>query len=413
MFGMFVGYLFPPAILSISMILFGVNALWNVNPKLWFRDKWWLMGVAWVAMFAISWFWSEDKGDWETRFQLKLPFLILPLAFTFLPRFSSQQLQWLIVIVGLMLTGSALYSMSFLVLDPVHYIHEYKQSHILPTLPKGDHISASMGVAVFIISGVYVWPMLAQRWMKWVVGICLAILVIHLHVLAVKCGIISFYLFVIGWCIYATFTRRKILGLIVLVSLPVVCFLVVRFVPTLHERVAYTWYSYFMFKNGDHSGKYGDISRLMSYKLSMELIKEHPLLGVGAGDIKSQMDLAYAKEYPDVIQADRLYPHNQFLVNALGCGIPAMLIFVLWYLMPLFSLRRNRQSFFFFMVWLMGLFELMIEPHLEGQLGIFVFIIFLLLQWHEMGSQPGMSPPGPIRSGGAFPSNSSATLSAG
>ena len=384
MCAMFVGYLFPPAILSISMIAFGINALWGVHPRLWFKDKWWLMGVAWVAMFAISGLWSENKEIWETRVQLKLPFLILPLAFTFLPRFSAKQLQWFILSVAIMLTCGALYSMSFLILDPVHYIAEYKQSHILPTLPKGDHISASMGVSVFIISAVYMWPRLQERWVKWVVGICLCVLVVHLHVLAVKCGLISFYLFVVGWSIYVLVARRKIIGLAILLALPVVFFLVGRFVPTLHERVAYTWFSYFMFKAGDHSGKYGDISRLMSYSLSVKLIKQHPWLGVGAGDIKDQMDSAYARTYPDVQQVDRLYPHNQFLVNALGCGIPAMLIFVFWYFMPLARLKRNRQSFFFFMVWLMGLFELMIEPHLEGQLGIFVFLIYLLVQKHQM-----------------------------
>ncbi len=413
MCGMFVGYLFPPAILSISMMVFGVNALWGVHPKQWFRDKWWLMGVAWVAMFAMTWFWSENKGDWETRFQLKLPILILPLAFTFLPRFSLKQLTWLILIIGLMLAGSAFYSISFLVRDPVHYIREYKQSHILPTLPKGDHISASMGVAVFIITGVYFWPMLKETWVKWVVGICLAILVIHLHILAVKCGLISFYLFVIGWSIYAIATRKKMIGLVILLSLPVIFFLVGTFVPTLRERAAYTGFSYFMFKNGDHSGKYGDISRLMSYKISVDLIKQYPWLGVGAGDIKDQMDKAYAIEYPEVQQVDRLYPHNQFLVNALGCGIPAMLIFVCWYFMPLLTLKRNRQSFFFFMVWMMGLFELMIEPHLEGQLGVFVFLIYLLLQKHELGAPGGEGEQSRVTGGTAFPANGSAALSPG
>ena len=385
---MFVGYLFPPAVLSISMIAFGVNALWGVNPRLWFKDKWWLAGVAWVAMFAITWFWSANKGDWEVRFQLKLPFLILPLAFTFLPQFSRKQIELFTLIVALMLTGGAFYSLSFLLRDSAHAISEYKQSHILPTLPKGDHISASLGVAVFIILGVYTWPFLNNKSVKWVVGICLAVLVIHLHIIAVKSGLIAFYVFVIGWCIYEIVARKKVVGLIMLLALPVIFFLVGRFVPTLRERVAYTGFSYYMFKSGDHSGKYGDISRLMSYKLAVDLIKSHPLLGVGAGDIKDQMDSTYARVYPEVLQADRLYPHNQFLVNALGCGIPAMCVFVFWLFMPLAKLKRNRQSFFFFMIWLIGFFELMIEPHLEGQLGIFVFLFFLLFQKHELNREP-------------------------
>jgi len=381
---MFVGYLFPPAVLSISMMLFGVNALRDVNPRLWFKDRWWLVGVAWVLMFAITWFWSDNKGDWEVRFQLKLPFLILPMAFTFLPQFSAKQLQLLTLTVAIMLTGSAFYSLSFLIMDPVHSIHGYKLSHILPTLPKGDRINATMGIAVFIILAVYVWPILASRAAKWVIGVCIAIMVIHLHIIAVKSGLIALYIFVIGWSIYTMVAKRSVVAFVILLAVPLTFFLAGRFVPTLRERVAYTGFSYYMFKHGDHSGKYGDISRLMSYSIALDIIKKHPLLGVGAGDIKDQMDTTYARVYPEVQQVDRLYPHNQFLVNALGCGIPAMLLFVLWLFMPLAKLKRNRQSFFFFMVWLIGFFELMIEPHLEGQLGIFVFLFFLLFQKHEL-----------------------------
>ena len=139
-----------------------------------------------------------------------------------------------------------------------------------------------------------------------------------------------------------------------------------------------------MQEHGDHSGRFGDNNRLYSYKIAVDLIKKHPLTGVGTGDIKSSMDTGYAARYPEVPAMARLIPHNEFLVVGLGCGIPAMILFSIWVFMPLASLKKNRQSFFFFMAWLILLLQLMIEPVLEVQMGVFVYLFFLLLQKHEL-----------------------------
>jgi hypothetical protein len=80
-----------------------------------------------------------------------------------------------------------------------------------------------------------------------------------------------------------------------------------------------------------------------------------------------------------VQQQDILLPHNQFLIVALGCGVPALLVFTLWVFMPLRQLRRNRASFFFLMVWLILFLQLAIEPVFEVQYGVFVYLFFLLL----------------------------------
>ncbi len=104
--GIMVGFLFPPALLSIFTFLFGVNAIRDVSPRRWVEDKWWLVGVVLVAIYAITYFWSDNKADWETRLQTKLAFLLLPLAFYFLPRFSAKQLQLITVIFALALLGN-------------------------------------------------------------------------------------------------------------------------------------------------------------------------------------------------------------------------------------------------------------------------------------------------------------------
>jgi O-antigen ligase len=167
-------------------------------------------------------------------------------------------------------------------------------------------------------------------------------------------------------------------------SLPVILLLAIKIMPTFAERANYIGFSYYMFKIGDRSGNYGDNNRLMSYVLAADLIKQHPVLGVGTGDMQARMDSAYAAKYPTVPINARLLPHNQFLIVGLGCGIPAMLVFAVWVFMPLSRLRRNRESFFFFIVWVILFLQLMVEPVLEVQLGVFVYLFFLLLQQHQL-----------------------------
>lgn len=382
--GMFAGFLASRALLSISMFLFGINAIRDVPPRQWLRQRWWLLGLCWVAMYAVSWLWSEDKGTWSNHLQTKLPFLLLPLAFAYQPRFSAQQMRLLTVSLAVMLVGAAFYSVSFFLIDPEFYTHEYHVAHMLPTLPKKDHIRCSLSMALFVIWCVYAWPQLTGRGIRWFVGVSVAVLVTYLHVLAAKSGLISFYMFLAAYGVYMATARRKLVWLLLIVAIPATGVAAMWLMPTFRERVHFIDYTVYMAKRGDISGKIGDIARVISYKLAFISISEHPWTGVGTGDMKHEMDTLYATHYPQIPENGKLLPHNQALTIAVGCGIPAMLLFVVWVCAPLVRLRRNRQSFFFFIVWLILLLQLMIEPVLEVQFGVFVYLFFLLLFMQEL-----------------------------
>lgn len=381
---MFVGFLVSRVALSISMFLLGVNAIRDIPPRQWFKNKWWLLGVLWVLTYVITYFWSEDKHNWDTRWQTKLPFLLLPLAYAYMPKFTPRQLQFITISTGAALMCSAIYSLSFLITEPATYIAGYKISVVLPTLPKEDHVRASLSIALYLIWCVYLWPRIETRSARMVTGSFMLFLVIFLHILAAKNGLISLYLFLALYGLYLAVVRRKVAGVILVIAIPVTVMLGIRFVPTLRERANYIGYTIFMFQHGDNSGNFGDINRLYSYNVAIQIIKDHPLTGVGTGDMLTMMDKVYARMYPNVPDGKVLLPHNQFLVVALGCGIPAMILFIIWILMPLAQVKRNRESFFFVVVWLVLLLQLMIEPVLEVQIGVFVFLYFLLLQRHEM-----------------------------
>ncbi len=382
--GMFAGFLFSRVAMSISMFFFGLNAIRDIPPRQWLRQKWWLLGLAWVAVYALTWFWSEDKGEWGNHLQTKLPFLLLPLAFSYQPKFSAKEIQFFTLSVAVMLLIGAGYTIGCFLADPHYYISEYKVSHMLPTLPKRDHIRSSMASALFIVWAIYAWPQLTDKRIKGLVATCILLLVAYIHILAAKSGLLSFYLFVGAWGIYMSFGKRKIVGLMVIIAIPITVMLAAKLIPTLRERITYIGFTIFMYNHHERTDNLGDVARITSYKLSSELIKQNPLNGTGTGDMKHEMDRLYLEKYPQIAENGRLLPHNQFLTVALGCGIPAMLIFMVWVVAPLAQIRRNRQSFFFFIVWFLLLIQLMIEPALETQYGVFIYLFFLLLHLQEL-----------------------------
>lgn len=381
-FIMVAGFLFSRALLSLGMVLLGVNTLWNVSPRKWLEHRWWLTGAAWVAMYALTWFWSNDKVTWGVMVQMKLPILLLPLSFSFLPRFTARQLQTFTIGMGIMLFGGACYSLSFLVAHFQHYIAEYAISHMMPTPVYGDYICFSTGISLFIVWCVYFWPQLTGKGVKLLMGFIVTFLIVYIHILASKSGLIALYVFFLAWSIYYCFAKKSFQGIIIIICIPLLLWAGIRFIPTLQERKAHIVYTWYNLKAGDKTGKLGDLARLISYDIAVKLIIQHPLTGVGAGDLVTEMDRGYALWYPDVKGNNKLIPHNQFLSVGLGCGIPAMLLFAVWVFMPLTRLGKNRESFFFFIVWFILLFQLMIEPFLEGQFGTFVFLFFLLFFRH-------------------------------
>lgn len=375
--GMIGGFLVSRALSSMGIIGFGIIALFNINPREWFRHKWWLLGCGWIAAYAISYFWSADKGYWDTTLQVKLPILLLPVSFALLPKFSVKQLQVFMIAVSLMLLAGACYSVSFLIRNWAYYIHEYGSSQMLPTPAKSDHIRFSMCIALFVIWCIYFWKHISG-WMRWFAGITITLLIIYLHILAAKSGLITLYAFFVLWGINIAMNKQRVLGIGIIIGLAVFITFAVKNIPTLSRRLDYIKYNYDMYRNGDRTGQFSDLSRLISYDVALKLIAQHPWIGVGVGDIPDDMKTAYRRYYPQIEQERQILPHNQLLTVTVGCGIPVGILFLIWSLAPLTWLRRRKERIFLIAAWFGIFLQLMIEPVLEVQYGVFVYLFFLL-----------------------------------
>ncbi|MBA3829443.1 MAG: O-antigen ligase family protein [Taibaiella sp.] len=377
---MIAGFLVWRPLNSICTILFGINALRSIHPKEWIKQKWWLLGVCWVGMYALTYFWSTDIYSWHERFDTKLPVLLLPLGFAFLPRFSIKQLQIFTVAVSLMMLAGAAYSAYFFVQSSSYYINEYGQSQVLPTPVENDHICFSIGIAVVVAWCVSIFPYLVSKAVRWLAVVTIVLLSVFLHLLAAKSGLVAWYVFVLGWCIYVAIRKNKLVGIGMIVAGVLFVVAAFRYVPTFRNKIGYVEYTYGLYKSGSRTGDYSDMGRVISYDIAVKLIKEHPWGGVGAGDILEAMKGGYDRWYPQVKEEQRLFPHNQFLTIALGCGLPAVLLFIAWLLYPLVYVPKTRAGIFFIITWCMLLVPLLVEPFLEIQFGVFVYLFFVLWQ---------------------------------
>ena len=120
------------------------------------------------------------------------------------------------------------------------------------------------------------------------------------------------------------------------------------------------------------------IQRLVLWKISSLLIREHPIAGVGTGDVREAFSRKLT-ETQSKLAGSPMRSHNQFLAIAVALGIPALLFF----LFALFY-APIRQGWFndyiFLSFFLIAFVSMITEDTLESQPGVsFVMFFYSLL----------------------------------
>jgi len=377
------GLLCARGLASVSMIVFGLNAIWDKNPRLWLRQKWWLLIVLWFGVYVLSYFWTANTQEWLNHVQVKLPFLLLPLAFTLLPAWSKKQKEWFTWGLALLMLGAVVYGLWPLFNHFSYYLNSYKYAHVLPTAMYNDHISFSTAVACSIAWIGYFSATIASKWRSLGLRIVVIVLIVYLHVLAAKTGLVAFYIYLLGMAI-AQFRRSAIKGLKVVLVAVVCGFTAYACFPTLRERIGYSFVTWMNFKTGERTGIYSDEARMISYKVGIKILSVHPVLGVGVGDVLDCMKLGYRQDFPKVQEAQMLWPHNQFLTTAVSVGLLGLVPMIGWLFWPLVRQKRSRAGLNFTLNFFILLVPLMVDVTFEVQAGVGVFLIFYLWNKKEM-----------------------------
>jgi len=286
-----------------------------------------LIGV--FLLFVASSLWrADDLRELGERLRIGLPFLALPLAWSMLPAWQNWEK-----------TAVAAFAAAFFCLNAAialgYYATHYEAMQARITfsgamwVPSGDHIRFSLMLVLAFFCAVW----LMHQYRSRLAASAAFFLLVSLHLLAVRSGLLALYASLFVAALWYIFTQRRfLLGAAMLLAVAAAPVAAYYALPSFRTKINLTIYNVQLMQQGE-IGNYADTNRLLSYKIAWQIFRENPLLGVGMGNVRQQVQDIYTRDYP---AQPFLFPHNQILSYLVGMGIVGTGIFLLLFLLPLF-----------------------------------------------------------------------------
>jgi O-antigen ligase len=387
---MLVGLFFSRAVLSIAMIFFVAASIISVNPRKTIKEfiaqpLLWAISLLFFIPF-ISGLWS-DTGQWQGIMLIKLPLLLMPLAFAADPGFTTRYWNWLGMLFILLVLGGSALSIIQYASDFNEVNEQYLQAKTLITPLNNDHVRFSWMVNIAIIACCYLYAQYRKfktnSWLILLVAVCL---VIFLHILAARTGLLSFYG---GLLLFICIEGRKRLklqwimtGSLFILLLPVAAYFIL---PSFRNRIQYFNYERHFFKRADYIPGSNDGMRLISIRGGGSLMLHHPIAGVGFGNMKPMMNQWYDQHYPLMHETDKILPSSEWILYGAGTGVPGFLLFIVILVIPFTIQTKNRN--WWLLINLGVIIGLMTDIGLEVQFGVFLFSFVWLWWWKWLNAE--------------------------
>ncbi len=333
--------------------------------------------VFFFLLVLVSGLYSDDLTQWLERLRIKIPFLLMPLAFWVSTRPSTLQLNRTLYFIWFLMLGCALFSIGMYLQDMEGITESISRGKSMPT--PFNHIRFSLMVVFAAVIGYH---LLKERfvgkfaWERSILMVGTAFLIIFTHIWAIRSGLLALYVCLVAIMLYEIWRTRKWLWLaVILVVMPTIPVVAYYVVPTFKNKVGYMMYDLQRFKEGD-TAAYSDARRLRSLEVSWEAGKEEKWLGVGYGDIKATMLKEYQEHHPDLLADNSLDPHNQFLYVFVGLGFVGLAFFAWAVLYPLW-MAWKWDNILFACFNLIALVSFIPEYPLENQVGTAFYLTML------------------------------------
>lgn len=339
-----------------------------------------------LAMLAITLFfwiifisglWSGNAENYWERVRIKLPFLFLPFAFIFLPRISKKAVVGLFYVLIVSGFISALGVIFYYSQDPEMYNEMIERGKSMPT--PVNHIRYSLLLALASLAALiigYRKHHLKYRWESRVIFVMGILLFFFLHFLAVRSGLAVAYSALVVISIFVIFKQRKwwlsVLIIISLCLLPLISYLVF---PSFFQKFNYMRTDMEKIMEGEGDA-YSDATRLRSYEIGWQIYLDHPFIGIGAGDLRDEMEKRFKEKYPT--STKYILPHNQFITTLAATGLLGFILFLTAFIQPL-SDGRWKESLLFLSFQLTAFLSFMVENTLDNSVGVAFYCVFTLI----------------------------------
>lgn len=121
--------------------------------------------------------------------------------------------------------------------------------------------------------------------------------------------------------------------------------------------------------------------KLEFWKTAFHIILQHPILGVGTGDVTDAFKEEYSKSNSWLNDKWRLTSHNYYLYIAVALGIPGLIVFLILIILPFITTIKKSPYLPLTLFWGIALISMLTEDTLNTQAGVsfvaFFYCFFL------------------------------------
>jgi O-antigen ligase len=386
---------FSVGLLSICSIIY---LFYNQSLKSLFKNLFIVLPLLFFLISLFDYFRAEDITTWGEKLQLTAFWIDAVIAFIPLTKILTQkQKSWSTVLLMAIVAEVALMSVINYFVYKAEIDQALLESKHVPIAGGMHHIYFGILTALIVIysiAEVFTSYSKLKTLDRYLLLTFSAILLICIHILSSRTGLLSLYLtFIMGFGFLVFKKLVKIRKLLILLSLCVlVPFAAYFVVPSFHNKIKNTSEDFAATIKGGEEVNYKSMGmRLEAWKVGLKIIAQHPFTGVGTGNV----DLNFARQYElnkSVLKVEnRIGPHNQFITFSVRYGLWASILFILLFGIIWLKAIKNTDISLFVILCLLFI-SANLESLLNRQHGIVIFCLFICLSANSNENRSDLIP---------------------
>ncbi|MEI6059802.1 MAG: O-antigen ligase family protein [Bacteroidota bacterium] len=120
------------------------------------------------------------------------------------------------------------------------------------------------------------------------------------------------------------------------------------------------------------------VQRFEYWRTSLLIIRQHPLIGVGTGDLPQAFEEQYSRMNTNLASQNRLRSHDQYLSITVAFGIIGLIWFMYMMFYPGIK-TRSFSNYFYLIFWLIFMLSMLTEDTIESQEGVTFYVLLTAL----------------------------------
>jgi O-antigen ligase len=378
---------YSKAVVSVCTALLALSFLANVFRLNLTNYKGLFIGAIVLLLPTVTdLFISGFQGEIVHKIGLISGFVACLLAGTWLLGFSKINLTYYGLVIGLivMIINVLAVANYFQNKDTIDALLLQSKSIPIPYAMHHIHFGVINGISVLLLIGI-LHNYLTDRKFKIITTLILVVIVMSMHILSSRTGLVSLYVAVLASvCYYVLKTKRYkvlLISVIAFLTIGLGTYMLSNSFRNKVQNSVEDVHSWGLQNEMNHKSM---AMRIEGYKAAAYTIKHNPL-GVGVNNLDRKMEQGYNAIHSPLWSENRKRPHNQFLEYGVSFGWLGMLAIV-YFVVVLFKFAQQRQyTYFGFMVLLLVAFQF--ESLLERQTSLYFLGIFIPLFIHLFTSE--------------------------